>query len=33
MRPVTNAPYRFPLRKDSGTGRIAELVAGFDAPF
>jgi hypothetical protein len=33
MRPVTNGPYRFRLRKESGTWRIAELVAGFDAPF
>jgi|RhiMethySRZTD1v2_1073278.scaffolds.fasta_scaffold633017_1 hypothetical protein len=33
MTPVTNGPYRFHLRKDAGTWRIARLVAGFDAPF
>ncbi|MGF1595697.1 MAG: nuclear transport factor 2 family protein [Acidimicrobiales bacterium] len=33
MVPVTNGPYRFELRHDDGSWRIARLVAGFDAPF
>ncbi|MFT7598758.1 MAG: hypothetical protein ACI8TP_001682 [Acidimicrobiales bacterium] len=33
MKPVTNGPYRFEMRKESGVWRISRLAAGFDAPF
>ena len=33
MKPVTNGPYRFELRKQDGIWRISRLSAGFDAPF
>lgn len=33
MKPITNGPYRFELRKDAGIWRISRLAAGFDAPF
>jgi nuclear transport factor 2 (NTF2) superfamily protein len=33
MRPVTNGPYRFEMRKHDQVWRISRLAAGFDAPF
>jgi ketosteroid isomerase-like protein len=33
MTPVTAGPYRFELRREPDSWRLARLTAGFDAPF